>query len=173
MGAHRDHCKKLMKWLHQSFNTLHRNGCYHHVTPGGRGIHMPSAFTFWGDTMRAGQFHISVSSRTKTVSRWLLRFRAIQGCWATVFCSMSQERTTSWMRTHYQTWHKSVILRSNCARWRSRKMGIGVRTSILFLDTKGFESVEKSNVCDDRIFALANNHEFCSHLPSAWNSPWS
>lgn len=31
----------------------------------------------------------------------------------------------------------------------------GVRTSILFLDTEGFESVGKSNVYDDRIFALA------------------
>ena len=148
--------------------------CYHPVTPGGRGIHMSSAFTFWGDTMQAGQFHISVSSRTKMVSRWLLRFRAIQGCWVTVFCSMSRERTTSSIRTHYHTWHKSVNLRSNCACWRSREMDIGgVRTSILFLDTKGFESVGKSNVCDDRIFALANNHEFYSHLQSAWNSLWS
>ncbi|GLJ33056.1 hypothetical protein SUGI_0665280 [Cryptomeria japonica] len=31
----------------------------------------------------------------------------------------------------------------------------GVRTSVLFLDTEGFESVGKSNVYDDRIFALA------------------
>ncbi|KAK7345877.1 hypothetical protein VNO77_16490 [Canavalia gladiata] len=31
----------------------------------------------------------------------------------------------------------------------------GVRTSVLYLDTEGFESVGKSNVYDDRIFALA------------------
>ncbi|PON54403.1 Guanylate-binding protein [Parasponia andersonii] len=31
----------------------------------------------------------------------------------------------------------------------------GVKTSVLFLDTEGFESVGKSNVYDDRIFALA------------------
>ncbi|KAG7989465.1 hypothetical protein I3843_03G239600 [Carya illinoinensis] len=32
----------------------------------------------------------------------------------------------------------------------------GVSTSVLYLDTEGFESVGKSNVYDDRIFALAN-----------------
>ncbi|XP_059433258.1 uncharacterized protein LOC132166458 [Corylus avellana] len=32
----------------------------------------------------------------------------------------------------------------------------GVRTSVFYLDTEGFESVGKSNVYDDRIFALAN-----------------
>ncbi|KAI4326530.1 hypothetical protein MLD38_031836 [Melastoma candidum] len=31
----------------------------------------------------------------------------------------------------------------------------GVKTSVLYLDTEGFESVGKSNVYDDRIFALA------------------
>ncbi|PKI54148.1 hypothetical protein CRG98_025443, partial [Punica granatum] len=31
----------------------------------------------------------------------------------------------------------------------------GVRTSVFYLDTEGFESVGKSNVYDDRIFALA------------------
>nr|XP_024360229.1 guanylate-binding protein 4-like isoform X2 [Physcomitrium patens] len=31
----------------------------------------------------------------------------------------------------------------------------GVKTSVLFLDTEGFESIGKSNVYDDRIFALA------------------
>ncbi|KAK9140099.1 hypothetical protein Scep_009780 [Stephania cephalantha] len=31
----------------------------------------------------------------------------------------------------------------------------GIETSILYLDTEGFESVGKSNVYDDRIFALA------------------
>ncbi|KMZ56062.1 Guanylate-binding-like protein [Zostera marina] len=31
----------------------------------------------------------------------------------------------------------------------------GVRTSVIFLDTEGFESIGKSNVYDDRIFALA------------------
>ncbi|KMZ75694.1 Guanylate-binding-like protein [Zostera marina] len=31
----------------------------------------------------------------------------------------------------------------------------GVKTSVIFLDTEGFESVGKSNVYDDRIFALA------------------
>ncbi|KAH9323924.1 hypothetical protein KI387_018563, partial [Taxus chinensis] len=31
----------------------------------------------------------------------------------------------------------------------------GVRTSVLYLDTEGFESVGKSSVYDDRIFALA------------------
>ncbi|XP_019441903.1 PREDICTED: guanylate-binding protein 4-like [Lupinus angustifolius] len=31
----------------------------------------------------------------------------------------------------------------------------GVRTSVLYLDTEGFESIGKSNVYDDRIFALA------------------
>ncbi|MCH87552.1 guanylate-binding protein 4-like, partial [Trifolium medium] len=31
----------------------------------------------------------------------------------------------------------------------------GVRTSVIYLDTEGFESVGKSNVYDDRIFALA------------------
>ncbi|XP_030501002.2 uncharacterized protein LOC115716338 [Cannabis sativa] len=37
-----------------------------------------------------------------------------------------------------------------------REMTIdGVKTSVLFLDTEGFESVGKSNVYDDRIFALA------------------
>ncbi|KAL3849916.1 hypothetical protein ACJIZ3_011798 [Penstemon smallii] len=32
----------------------------------------------------------------------------------------------------------------------------GVKTSVFYLDTEGFESVGKSNVYDDRIFALAN-----------------
>ncbi|KAF1898105.1 hypothetical protein Lal_00032869 [Lupinus albus] len=32
----------------------------------------------------------------------------------------------------------------------------GVRTSVFYLDTEGFESIGKSNVYDDRIFALAN-----------------
>lgn len=32
----------------------------------------------------------------------------------------------------------------------------GVRTSVIYLDTEGFESIGKSNVYDDRIFALAN-----------------
>ncbi|XP_043713776.1 guanylate-binding protein 4-like isoform X2 [Telopea speciosissima] len=32
----------------------------------------------------------------------------------------------------------------------------GVKTSVLYLDTEGFESIGKSNVYDDRIFALAN-----------------
>ncbi|XP_059432445.1 uncharacterized protein LOC132165778 [Corylus avellana] len=32
----------------------------------------------------------------------------------------------------------------------------GVRNSVFYLDTEGFESVGKSNVYDDRIFALAN-----------------
>ncbi|KAF3961698.1 hypothetical protein CMV_013711 [Castanea mollissima] len=31
----------------------------------------------------------------------------------------------------------------------------GVRTSVFYLDTEGFESIGKSNVYDDRIFALA------------------
>uniref|UniRef100_A0A7N0ZZC3 GB1/RHD3-type G domain-containing protein n=1 Tax=Kalanchoe fedtschenkoi TaxID=63787 RepID=A0A7N0ZZC3_KALFE len=31
----------------------------------------------------------------------------------------------------------------------------GVKTSVIYLDTEGFESVGKSNVYDDRIFALA------------------
>ncbi|KAK3036890.1 hypothetical protein RJ639_031508 [Escallonia herrerae] len=31
----------------------------------------------------------------------------------------------------------------------------GVKTSVLYLDTEGFESIGKSNVYDDRIFALA------------------
>ncbi|KAK2401673.1 guanylate-binding protein [Trifolium repens] len=31
----------------------------------------------------------------------------------------------------------------------------GVRTSVIYLDTEGFESVGKSNVYDDRIFSLA------------------
>ncbi|PSR94829.1 Guanylate-binding protein like, partial [Actinidia chinensis var. chinensis] len=31
----------------------------------------------------------------------------------------------------------------------------GVKTSVFFLDTEGFESIGKSNVYDDRIFALA------------------
>ncbi|GAA0153475.1 heterotrimeric G-protein [Lithospermum erythrorhizon] len=31
----------------------------------------------------------------------------------------------------------------------------GVRTSVIYLDTEGFESIGKSNVYDDRIFALA------------------
>ncbi|CAL0310368.1 unnamed protein product [Lupinus luteus] len=32
----------------------------------------------------------------------------------------------------------------------------GVKTSVFYLDTEGFESIGKSNVYDDRIFALAN-----------------
>ncbi|KAK1296782.1 hypothetical protein QJS10_CPB15g01909 [Acorus calamus] len=31
----------------------------------------------------------------------------------------------------------------------------GVKISVLYLDTEGFESIGKSNVYDDRIFALA------------------
>ncbi|KAL7223255.1 hypothetical protein ACSBR1_024837 [Camellia fascicularis] len=30
-----------------------------------------------------------------------------------------------------------------------------VKTSVFYLDTEGFESIRKSNVYDDRIFALA------------------
>ncbi|KAL9318460.1 hypothetical protein ACSQ67_014977 [Phaseolus vulgaris] len=53
----------------------------------------------------------------------------------------------------------------------------GVRTSVFYLDTEGFESVGKSNVYDDRIFALATvlssvliynlpeTVSYCCHLP--------
>nr|AAM15401.1 putative guanylate binding protein [Arabidopsis thaliana] len=51
----------------------------------------------------------------------------------------------------------------------------GVKTSVIYLDTEGFESVGKSNVYDDRIFALATvmSSVLIYNLPETVSCPTS